>query len=358
MTKQYRIIPKFGIPDLLKHERIERPCIMSSLTLKEVRRAISFANVYEILEDGSEILLDEYNYHLDLFSQNHVIVQANSDNVQDIIANAKEGDMIVLDEGVYEQNITLDKPIIINGNGKAIINSKINVTSENVTITGCTFKANNTMAESEKLIEVKSTGSFSLSNNIIYIDNTKIRNGVVINTEGVVNISGNTFEDPNSSVYNWIEVGLNTGKPIANGSKFNSNVFKGISRHNQFSFFTFEDNAEIEISGNLFEYSGNAIRISNTSSANVKLIMDNNTYNATDASDDYIYAGFLFFQDYSSGNNVMDFTNMNIQISNLIGPEGKKMLKNIPGTIDQIYYVYDNQDGIITDKNQPKITLS
>ena len=32
------------------------------LNEREIRRAVSFATVYEILEDGSEILLDEYNF--------------------------------------------------------------------------------------------------------------------------------------------------------------------------------------------------------------------------------------------------------------------------------------------------------
>lgn len=61
MLKKCKIIPKTGIPDILKLQRIEYPCEMI-LNEREIRRAVSFATVYEILEDGSEILLDEYNF--------------------------------------------------------------------------------------------------------------------------------------------------------------------------------------------------------------------------------------------------------------------------------------------------------
>lgn len=61
MLKKCRIIPKVGIPDILKLQRIEYPCEIV-LNEREIRRAVSFATVYEILEDGSEVLLDEYNF--------------------------------------------------------------------------------------------------------------------------------------------------------------------------------------------------------------------------------------------------------------------------------------------------------
>lgn len=358
MSKQYRIIPKVGIPDILKLQRIEYPCILTSLSLKEVRRALSFADVYEILADGSEVLLDEYNYHLDLLAQNHEVLPATAENVQDVIANAKEGDMIILEEGVYDQNLIINKSVIINGNGKATINSKLNITAGDVTITGCTINAPSTLTEKEHLIEVGGTGAFSFSGNTIRVSDTKLRTPILIHTNGVINITGNTFDDPGTLVYNWLETGSTINHPIATGSKFNSNTFIGSPTNNVISLYTFEDNAEIEISSNTFDYSGNAVRFSNVTSSKVKIIMNNNEYKEVSTSDDCIYTGFMLFQDYSKEGELMDFTVMNIQLTNLIGPGGKKMLKNVSGTANQIWYVYDNQDGIITDKNQPNITLS
>lgn len=358
MAKQYRIIPKVGVPDILKLERIEYPCTMSSLTLKEVRRALSFAHVYEILADGSEVLLDEYNYHLDLLAMNHESVAATTETLQDVLSNAKEGDMIVLEEGVYDQELTIDKPVIINGDGKAIITSKVQVTSSDVTITGCIFEADSTLTENDRIVHVTGSGAFSFSNNTIKVGETKLRTPVLVQTTGIVNISGNTFEDPNTMVYNWMEIGNLATLPIASGSKFNFNTFVGTPSNNNISLYAFEEGAEIEISGNTFDYSGNSVRISNITSAKVKFIMNNNMYKDTSAADDYIYSGFILFQDYSTEDDIMDFTSMEVHINNLIGPGGKKMLVNVPNTVDQIYYVYDNQDGIITETNQPQIFLS
>ena len=61
MLKKCRIIPKVGVPDILKLQRIEYPCVME-LNEREIRRAVSFATVYEILTDGTEVLLDEYTF--------------------------------------------------------------------------------------------------------------------------------------------------------------------------------------------------------------------------------------------------------------------------------------------------------
>ena len=64
MIKKCKIVPKFPLPDLVMFKRVEFPCTME-LNKSEIKRAINYANVYEILNDGSEILLDPCNYNLD-----------------------------------------------------------------------------------------------------------------------------------------------------------------------------------------------------------------------------------------------------------------------------------------------------
>lgn len=63
LQKRCRLIPKssYGIPDLLPLGRIHEPVIID-LNQKEVRRCMSYAEVYEILEDNTEILIDEKNF--------------------------------------------------------------------------------------------------------------------------------------------------------------------------------------------------------------------------------------------------------------------------------------------------------
>lgn len=63
LQKRCRLVPKgsYGIPDLMSIGRIHEPIILD-LNQREVRRAMSYAEVFEILEDGTEILIDEQNF--------------------------------------------------------------------------------------------------------------------------------------------------------------------------------------------------------------------------------------------------------------------------------------------------------
>ena len=62
--KKCKIAPKFDLPDLIKLKRIVFPCTMD-LTYKEIIRALNYADVYEILEDGTEVALDPNNFNKD-----------------------------------------------------------------------------------------------------------------------------------------------------------------------------------------------------------------------------------------------------------------------------------------------------
>lgn len=60
--KKCKIVPHFDLPDLLKLKRIQYPCIMD-LNEHEIIRALNYADVYEILSDGSELLLHMKNFN-------------------------------------------------------------------------------------------------------------------------------------------------------------------------------------------------------------------------------------------------------------------------------------------------------
>jgi len=83
-TKKVRIIPKFdiGVPDILP-DRIHEEIVLE-LNRKEVIRALNYADVYEVLEDNSEILLDKENF--------------NDDNSDEALGSAT--DPIIPDEGM------------------------------------------------------------------------------------------------------------------------------------------------------------------------------------------------------------------------------------------------------------------
>ena len=64
MTKKCKIVPKFPLPDLIMFRRVEFPCVMD-LNKAEIKRAMNYADVFEILDDGKEVLLSPYNYTKD-----------------------------------------------------------------------------------------------------------------------------------------------------------------------------------------------------------------------------------------------------------------------------------------------------
>lgn len=61
VPKKYRSISDI----LLQRKRIEEECTLENLDVKEIRRAMCNANVYEIIEGQEPLKLDELNYYLD-----------------------------------------------------------------------------------------------------------------------------------------------------------------------------------------------------------------------------------------------------------------------------------------------------
>ena len=59
--KKCKIIPHFDLPDLIKLKRIQYPCEME-LNEHEIIRAMNYADVYEVLDDGTEVLLHFKNF--------------------------------------------------------------------------------------------------------------------------------------------------------------------------------------------------------------------------------------------------------------------------------------------------------
>lgn len=298
---------------------------------------------------------------IDIIDTYETTIKANPNNLKDIIANSSYGEVIELQPGVYntDDNFIIDKSVIIKGiNNTALFNGSIEVIAPDVVIMDCAFISTESFpaGSGSNIIKAYTDGSFTFIRNIINYTGNNCRTGLMINAKKPVIINNNVFFNNNTKMYNWIEVGLDKDHPIANGSKFNDNQFYGKIAHNHISLYTFENNSDIQMNRNIYEYSCNGIRLSNTTSATVNITIDKNKYVYTDESDNYTYAGLLLLQDYSPEGEIMDFSKMNILISDLIGPNEEKMLVNKPNTIEQIYYVYDDQDGITT-RNNPNIKI-
>ncbi len=172
-------------------------------------------------------------------------------------------------------------------------------------------------------------------------------------TGGVATIEGNTFDTEN--VYNTIELPqvneLQTGTTIAN------NKFLGSSNHNHINFYRIADNAVINITGNYFEYSGNALRMSELSHSkrNVTFNITDNTYDATDTSSENLYAGFVIYQ---ADTDDEDLSGYKLNVTNLIGPSGTKITESTSGEY-QFSASYDARTGgKLASERQPKVTFN
>ena len=110
------------------------------------------------------------------------------------------------------------------------------------------------------------------------------------------------------------------------------------------NFYEVEDGATITVDNNVFEYSGNAMRIGFKGNAKATININNNEYKETDTSLDGIYAGYFLIQPY--GKKTESFENVVININNMKKPEG------------QIGYVYcGSEDTQLTDKQLPTVKV-
>lgn len=226
-------------------------------------------------------------------------------------------------------------------------NGIITVNADNVTIKNLVF------GDNAKLV-VNTTGKFTLTGctfapTQVYnkATDTPVRTAVTLNVGEAV-VTNNTFNGVASGYYNAIEFGIGASNNDLSKATITGNTFNSAIQNNYFNFYNMTEGATIDIESNHFllaNKGSNAIRISNFRNVSgVAFNVNNNEYTYENASDDSIYEGFILLQDYSEGDTVQDFSGITINTTNLTSPDSAK----------QLFYVYDDQDGIITT-NQPVI---
>ena len=128
--------------------------------------------------------------------------------------------------------------------------------------------------------------------------------------------------------YNLFE--LNT--KLKDGSSFSNNYFlKGCCTHNMLNFYDVDASGEtepvIKVAKNVFEYSGNAVRIGLKGSPKCTLNFTGNRYDATDVPE---WAGLILIQPY--GAQTTTFNDMKVNIDGTVNNSGNP----------QIIYIFSN----------------
>lgn len=246
------------------------------------------------------------------------------------------------DQTISENNVTLD------GSNLSFTNGKLTVTADNVTIKNLTF------GDGTSLI-VTTTGKFTLTDckfepSTVYSNSSGVSSGVrtaaYIKAKDAV-ITNNIFGGIDNGYFNAIEFGINNDTDLASATISNNQFTKTI-QNNYFNFYNLAENAVIEIDDNqmlLANKASNGIRISNNKNVSATFNVDRNTYSYSSSSTESKYEGLILLQDYAKGDEKQDFTKIKINITNLTSPSDAK----------QLFYVYDDQDGII-NTNQPALS--
>ena len=266
--------------------------------------------------------------------------------LQEAITADTEGETITLLNDV-NTDVNIDKTITLEGNGKSI-SGKVNITAPNVVINNVVLNYVGTTDTGSAFI-VTTEGNFTLTNSTI---EPTVRTALSLKVGGKAVVTGNTINAQEQKIYNGIEFGISEEPSVASGTTVSNNTFQGRFKNNCISFYNLQADAVIEINDNTFGYIGNALRISNPKNVNATFNIARNRYTDTINGE---YAGYLICQDYSKDLEIQDFTKITVNFTDLM-MGNQLMLSNGTGK-NQIYYVYDDQEGIITT-NQPKVNFS
>ena len=247
------------------------------------------------------------------------------------------GETVISADNVKINNVNFNKALLVTGS---------NVTLDGVTMKDVSSPVETGKGDNYQIIKVESEGNFTLINSTI--DNTnstgKFYNAIRIETPGKVTIEKNTFINM-TNVYNVIEFSQTI--VVGNETTISGNEFYGQNTNNVINMFNFNNDSVINVLENYFEYSGNALRISNYTNANNIIInIENNKYDNTLDGD---YAGFMLFQEVKNES----FAGITINVKNLIGPDDTKITAETVGKYTFGYY-YSNHSSL-TDDNYATI---
>ena len=253
------------------------------------------------------------------------------------------------------EEVVLNKNVNISGHG-VTFEKMVSVDDAEVVLNNVVLTASGTSANDKAIaLKVSGTKPFTLKNSIV---NGSARTAVNIMTSGEVTIEDNTFDAGNQNIYNMIEFSISNARDIT-GAIIKNNTFKGELKNNGVCFYNLAEGAEINIVGNDFKdinVNNNPVRLSNPKNVSAVFNIKDNTYNYTsETSNADGYTGFMLLQDYTK-DGVQDFSKFNITFDNL--KRGSKHLTEKGTGIDQVFYVYDDQKGILADGvNDPTVSF-
>jgi len=237
-----------------------------------------------------------------------IIVPDDYSTIQEAIDNANDGDKVFVKSGTYNESLTINKKIILEGENKFTTIVKGDGTTallikhDNVKVNGFTFKRTSTMRwyYGIHLLEVENCNIFEniVTNTfngiwIVKSQQNTIQNNIAYkNWMGIVLKESNLNTIQNNQAISNVEEGISLANSQENSITWNylkSNGYSGISLERT---STSPGNSDNEIKGNLVESNGNfGIKIGYGSSNN--MVLGNNvSSNGSGGYDAGIYVGY------------------------------------------------------------------
>ena len=280
------------------------------------------------------------------------------ENLSEAIDAVPEGGKLKLTaDTAIDEELTISKSMKVIGNG-AQINQLVTVNDADVELDNVVLVAPGEDASSKTpIVKVSGTAPFTMKNCEV---KGAARTAVNIMTSGDIDIEGCTFDAGDQSIYNMIEFSISNARDI-NNVVIKGNTFKGALKNNGICLYNLAEGATVDISDNKFvdiNVDNNPVRLSNPKNVAATFKVENNTYSfSSDVPNAQGYTAFMLLQDYSkSGAPIQDFSKFDIHFKNL--KRGEKVLTEKGTGIDQVYYVYMDQKGILPDgENDPVVTF-
>lgn len=304
-----------------------------------------------VTEDGETINLLRFKN----CGKNVVDIEVG-DSIQDILdASIEAGEPVAisLPSGAFEEAITVSGDTTICGARAGISASGITPKLKSRTVApeeteifgplsiedGATVVLDGLTFTEDSYIDINNAKSVTIKNctfkfNIPYQEKSYLIKGLGFtkNPEPVkVTITdcyfGDTDKTETKKFYNLFEFNF----PLANGSAIKNNYFeKACASNNLINIYDAVDGAGVMISDNVFEYSGNAIRvglIGNRQDVTIDVLY--NTYNDT-ITETPEYAGLMILQPY--GKKTESMAGVKIYLNGTVAPAGST----------QVFYAYRN----------------
>lgn len=291
------------------------------------------------------------------------------DNINDLIDGSYDG-VIFLTNGTYNQDIHFNKDIVINGVNRGVSGKTRVINSDGTKNDLATLKETETVLPNKITVDpgvsVVLDGVYLTKDAFLYFDHSPqviLKNCIIgglagetstsfmvqfANSESPIQmkVSNCYFADnTDSSGFTKIKNGFEMTGVLANGSYFNDNYFeRSVCRNNIINLYNLEDGGKFYVMNNIFEYSGNAIRVATMGDKIVTIFIDDNEYLSTEEAYPE-YAGLLLIQPYAKMTDT--FERNTIILNANTHPDDKQLF----------YLYYGANDTQITPDKRPTVIV-